>query len=367
MPPGPAGPRGSLTAVPWVEITLQLVRDSPIQRSGVAEADQVVTRGSPWRPCSNAGTRPLGQHRPLSPLTIPCDAHVRPLHSSTHGNRASFSRASRGDQLSSAKWAGPARRAVAGYPGVHWAQVGRSFLIRPNNLRVLSSPHRQGCRTFYISGGGLHFINLPRSHLFFHPTLSIKTIMDAASLFNVKDKVVLVTGGGRGVGEMVSAPAAILDALLERRGSLCVLAQPLLVLTPDRRDLRRQRRQGLHLVARRQGVRGHRRRALRQGPRQVHRHRRRPEQVRRVPAPRQGDRAARGGPQRPRQQLGRHLGRPPRGVPRRRVHQALVRVLGGCADAQAPSMSSVSLPSRRPFCPCSRRVLTATVWGVLST
>ncbi|KAK4683521.1 hypothetical protein P7C73_g6727, partial [Tremellales sp. Uapishka_1] len=27
--------------------------------------------------------------------------------------------------------------------------------------------------------------------------------MDVASLFNVKDKVVLVTGGGRGVGEMV--------------------------------------------------------------------------------------------------------------------------------------------------------------------
>lgn len=29
--------------------------------------------------------------------------------------------------------------------------------------------------------------------------------MDASSLFNVKDKVVLVTGGGRGVGEMVSS------------------------------------------------------------------------------------------------------------------------------------------------------------------
>lgn len=27
--------------------------------------------------------------------------------------------------------------------------------------------------------------------------------LDASSLFNVKDQVVLVTGGGRGVGEMV--------------------------------------------------------------------------------------------------------------------------------------------------------------------
>lgn len=35
--------------------------------------------------------------------------------------------------------------------------------------------------------------------------------MDVASLFDVKDQVVLVTGGGRGVGEMVSLPTPLLQ------------------------------------------------------------------------------------------------------------------------------------------------------------